>query len=704
MASGPTQNYDGAEALGWRPRPVLARLVRAAASFGPVLFALAVGAVAARWAPASRIGVPGTVWLLLVVVLSSLVLVLVSHLTRRLVPLSALLRLSLVLPDRVPSRFDVARRTWSPSRLQQAGPPEHDGPVDWLLALVGSLAEHDARTRAHGERVQAYAALIGAELGLSREDVDRLSWAALLHDVGKVHVPVEVINKKGRPDDEEWASLQQHPAHGGRLVEPLRGWLGPWLDGVEQHHERFDGAGYPRGLHGTDISLAARVIAVADTYDVITSARSYKKPLSAEQARAEITRCAGAQFDPDVVRAFLTVGVGRLRLIAGPATLLAALPGVGSLPAQAVSNVSAVAHTVGGQVLGAVLTAGVGVGAGFVATDAAAADPVPVVAAAPFSDVSENSPAAAAVPSPSGTPTTSPSDLVTFRARGTDPFTPIEPLSARTPERSVPGSTAAPVALAATASRPETSTLTATPTATRSSTSPGATARPTQAVPTATAVPSAVATTPPTPTTGNPVTATATTMPTAAPSTTATATSTTTATAVPTTTPTTTATAAPTSSPPTSSPPTSSTPTSSTPTSSTPTSSTPTSSTPTTTPVPTPTTTDSCSAAHHGATRLEDKDLRGCDLQLQTLTGNWRGAKLQGANLTGATLLNLDLSHTDLRTADLDLTRLVAVDLSHADLRGTSFRGAVLTGVDLTQAKWDAHTFDGAVLVGVTGM
>ena len=358
--NGPTQNYgDAAPATRWRSRPVLASLVRATASLGPLAVALGIGAGASHWAPAGRIGLPGPVWLLLVLGVSTGVLVALSRWLRALLPLSALLRLSLVLPDRVPSRFEVARRTWTPAVLEQD--PEAvatDGnAAERLLDLVGTLAGHDARTRAHGERVQAYAALIGQQLGLSREDVDRLSWVALLHDVGKIHVPVEIINKDGRPTEEEWATLQQHPAHGGELVEPLRGWLGDWLDGVEQHHERWDGGGYPLGLAGEGISLAARVIAIADTYDVITSARAYKKPMPAEQARAEITRCAGEQFDPEIVRAFLSVGIGRLRVIAGPATLLAALPGVGSLPAQALSSAASLAQTAGGQVLAAVLSA-----------------------------------------------------------------------------------------------------------------------------------------------------------------------------------------------------------------------------------------------------------------------------------------------------------------------------------------------------------
>nr|WP_255479565.1 HD domain-containing phosphohydrolase [Quadrisphaera sp. RL12-1S] len=374
VSPGPTQNYTDPDVVPRRARPGLALAVRTAVVVGPLVLALVVGAVAAVVLPPAQVGLPVWLWLVSVVVVTSVVLFACSRLLRRLAPLSALLRLSLVLPDDVPHRFALARRRWSPEALE-GSERGGEGSGQRVLALVATLAAHDGRTRAHAERVQAYAALIGQEMGLSAADVDRLSWAALLHDVGKVHVPVEVINKAGRPSEAEWAQLQTHPHHGGELVEPLRGWLGDWLDGVEQHHERFDGTGYPRALAGEDIHLAARIIAVADTYDVITSARSYKKPMSAEQARAEITRCAGAQFDPVVVRALLGVGIAKLRRVAGPATLLAALPVVVAAPAQAAPSVGAALQVAGGHAATAVLAAGVGVTGGVATADVIAAPP-----------------------------------------------------------------------------------------------------------------------------------------------------------------------------------------------------------------------------------------------------------------------------------------------------------------------------------------
>ena len=201
--------------------------------------------------------------------------------------------------------------------------------------------------------------MIATELHLSRDEIDRLNWAALLHDVGKLEVPTEILNKPGRPTDEEWQFIRSHPELGARLAEPLRPWLGEWTDAISDHHERWDGKGYPNGSAGDEISLAGRIVAVADVFDVITSARSYKEPGSAVAARDEVARCAGAQFDPRVVRAFLGVSVGRLRFAMGPLSWLAQapvlgriplMPGVATVASSAVAVIGSVAAgLVGGQ-------------------------------------------------------------------------------------------------------------------------------------------------------------------------------------------------------------------------------------------------------------------------------------------------------------------------------------------------------------------
>ena len=204
MASGPTQNYDDPTLVSWRPRPALARALRVALAALPVAVAVAAGLLAVRFLPPERVGLDPWLWLAVEVTLCALLLLVVGRVTRRLLPLATLLRLTLVLPDRVPSRAAAVRRSYSPeglrARLEQASGegPEPDATV--LLELVTALGRHDRATFRHSERVQGYSALVGRELGLAPDDVARLGWAALLHDVGKLTVPVDVLNKPARPD------------------------------------------------------------------------------------------------------------------------------------------------------------------------------------------------------------------------------------------------------------------------------------------------------------------------------------------------------------------------------------------------------------------------------------------------------------------------------------------------------------------------
>jgi hypothetical protein len=138
-----------------------------------------------------------------------------------------------------------------------------------------------------------------------------------------------VLNKRGPLTTSEWRIIARHPIEGVALAAPLRHWLGEWLDTIEQHHERYDGTGYPHGLERRQISLGARVVAVTDSFETMTAVRSYNKPKSVLEARRELVRCAGSHFDPRVVRSFLNLSLGRLRWTLGVAAWIAELPVIG---------------------------------------------------------------------------------------------------------------------------------------------------------------------------------------------------------------------------------------------------------------------------------------------------------------------------------------------------------------------------------------
>jgi hypothetical protein len=192
--------------------------------------------------------------------------------------------------------------------------------------LVAALSRHDQALRGHSERVRAYSELIADALGLDRGARDGLRWAGLMHDIGKLEIPAAVLNKAGPLSPDEWELVRRHPQTGAEMCAPLVPWLGEWTSAVLDHHERWDGRGYPRGLADIDISLAGRVVAVADAFDVMTSARSYKKPRPVDQAMAELVRCSGTQFDPNVVRAFVDIPEPQLRRVMGPVMVWAQRP------------------------------------------------------------------------------------------------------------------------------------------------------------------------------------------------------------------------------------------------------------------------------------------------------------------------------------------------------------------------------------------
>jgi hypothetical protein len=138
-----------------------------------------------------------------------------------------------------------------------------------------------------------------------------------------------VLNKRGELDGRERTAVRRHPVHGEELAQPLAAWLGEWIHAIGDHHEKYDGTGYPTGRAGNEISLGGRIVSVTDSFETMTAVRSYNRPKGPREAREELTRCAGTHFDPSVVRAFLGISLGRLRWTAGIAAFLAQLPILG---------------------------------------------------------------------------------------------------------------------------------------------------------------------------------------------------------------------------------------------------------------------------------------------------------------------------------------------------------------------------------------
>ena len=317
----------------WRPRWGAALVVRALAFLIPLVAGYFAGAYVA-----DRLAQPSTVagvifWWVFVIAVASVAAHLVDRYTRRLIPLSGLLRMTMAFPDKAPSRFRVAQRASNVTVLRKrvedaASHGDHDlaSASELILSLASALSNHDRKTRGHSERTRAYSDLLAEELKLPEADRDRLRWAALLHDVGKLDVPTEILNKAGKLDEREWDVIRAHPVAGMRLIAPIADWLGPWAMTIEHHHERWDGSGYPYGLIGEEIAYGARIVAVADAYDVITAGRSYQPSKAHSSARVEVAKHSGTQFDPRVVRALMNVALGRLRWSTGPLAALADFP------------------------------------------------------------------------------------------------------------------------------------------------------------------------------------------------------------------------------------------------------------------------------------------------------------------------------------------------------------------------------------------
>jgi putative nucleotidyltransferase with HDIG domain len=176
--------------------------------------------------------------------------------------------------------------------------------LDTVTSLAYAIDAKDHYTQGHSQKVAAYAALIGETMGMSDAEVEEIRLGAVLHDIGKVGIPENILNKNGPLNPEEWETMKAHVNFGAKILDPLTP-LARIREMVLHHHEFFDGSGYPHALAGESIPLGSRIIAIADAYDTITSDRTYKKARSASEALAELERCANAQFDGSIVEVFV---------------------------------------------------------------------------------------------------------------------------------------------------------------------------------------------------------------------------------------------------------------------------------------------------------------------------------------------------------------------------------------------------------------
>ena len=184
------------------------------------------------------------------------------------------------------------------------------GHGDVIAALASALQERDRYTGDHSESVVDLTAKVGEALALDSEEISRVRTAALLHDIGKVGVPDEILHKPGALTDREWEIMRQHPAIGERILRAIPG-LGDVARIVRHEHERWDGKGYPDQLAGAEIPVGSRIILACDAYHAMTSDRPYRKGMDHAEAMAELTSNAGTQFDPEVVEALVGYLFGR---------------------------------------------------------------------------------------------------------------------------------------------------------------------------------------------------------------------------------------------------------------------------------------------------------------------------------------------------------------------------------------------------------
>ncbi len=190
--------------------------------------------------------------------------------------------------------------------LDEAGVYARRNGLSAVYALVSTVEARDHYTYGHSRKVNTYAVALAELIGLSPDEVSKVSTAALLHDIGKIGIPDKILNKKGKLSAEDWEAIKSHPRLGANIVGNIPN-LVPCVGSILYHHERWDGGGYPEGLKGEEIPIEARILAIADTFAAMTSARPYRPALHTEEVIEELRRCAGSQFAPDLVEVFIGI-------------------------------------------------------------------------------------------------------------------------------------------------------------------------------------------------------------------------------------------------------------------------------------------------------------------------------------------------------------------------------------------------------------
>jgi len=190
--------------------------------------------------------------------------------------------------------------------IEEAGIAARRNGLSAVYALVSAVEARDPYTYGHSRKVNFYAVALAEAIGLSPDEVSRISVAALLHDIGKIGVPDKILNKKGKLSKEEWEAVKSHPRLGANIVSHIPN-LVPCVSGILYHHERWDGSGYPEGLKGEEIPLEARILAIADAFAAMTAARPYRPAINPEDVVKEMKKSSGSQFDPALVDTFVEV-------------------------------------------------------------------------------------------------------------------------------------------------------------------------------------------------------------------------------------------------------------------------------------------------------------------------------------------------------------------------------------------------------------